>query len=288
MEKLKGSLYVALAAASYGVLASMVKYANIKGVHISILTAGQFFFGLLILFALQLRVKRKMTWVDKRQLLLFGLSFGGTSLFYYLSLLYIPVSLAIILLMQAIWMGVILEIVLKRKFETKKIIGALLAILGTVFAADVFSTDTTLNFTGITYGIMAALSYTCNMYASNEIAVEQSSIKRSFYFILGGSITVTAFWNSSILEHFQLLPFLQWGFVLALFGTILPPLLFTVGMPKIGTGLGGIVSSFEIPVSLLCAYLLLGEELNLLQWMGVLIILLSIVLINLKKKTRTK
>lgn len=284
MEKLKGSLYVGLAAASYGVLASIVKYANIQGVHMSLLTGGQFFFGLLLLYFLQRKEKTTPSPKDKQRLLLYGLSFGGTSIFYYVSLLYIPVSLAIILLMQAIWMGVVLEIIQHKKFELKKILGAVFAILGTLFAADIFDVSTQLDPKGILFGILAAISYTCNMYASNKVAPNAGNLKRSFYFVLGGSLMVISYWNLDLITHFNLYDFLIWGIPLALFGTIIPPILFTTGMPKIGTGLGGIISSFEIPVSLACAYLLLDEKLTTTQWMGVFIILFSIVLINLKKK----
>lgn len=287
MEKLKGSLYVALAAASYGVLASIVKYANMQGVHISLLTGGQFFFGLLILGVLQIREKKRPNIHDRKSMLLYGLSFGGTSIFYYISLLYIPVSFAIILLMQAIWMGVVLEIIQTKKVQIKKVLGAALAILGTLFAADIFNVSTRIHPQGILFGLLAALSYTCNMYASNKVATNMGNLTRSFYFILGGSIAVCAYWNLDLLQHFEWKHFLYWGIPLALFGTIIPPILFTIGMPKIGTGLGGIVSSFEIPVSLACAYYLLDESLNTFQWVGVLIILISIVLINLNKKGRT-
>lgn len=282
MEKIKGSLYVGLAAASYGVLASMVKYANIQGVHISLLTGGQFFFGIILLFLLQWKTKAKTQLKDRKQLLWFGLSFGATSIFYYLSLLYIPVSLAIILLMQAIWMGVVLEIILHKKINYFKLLGAGLAIFGTLLAANLFNVESEINLKGFGFGLLAALSYTCNMYASDKVALSVNNISRSFYFILGGSIAVSLFWNTDLIHHFQLKEFFVWGIPLAIFGTVLPPLLFAVGMPKIGTGLGGIISSFEIPVSLACAYIILGEQLLWSQWLGVVIILLSILLINIR------
>lgn len=282
MEKIKGSLYVGLAAASYGVLASMVKYANIQGVHISLLTGGQFFFGIILLFLLQWKTKAKTQIKDRKQLLWFGLSFGATSIFYYLSLLYIPVSLAIILLMQAIWMGVVLEIILQKKISLFKLLGAGLAIFGTLLAANLFNVESEINLKGFGFGLLAALSYTCNMYASDKVALGVNNISRSFYFILGGSIAVSLFWNTDLIHHFQLKEFFVWGIPLAIFGTVLPPLLFAAGMPKIGTGLGGIISSFEIPVSLACAYIILGEQLLWSQWLGVVIVLLSILLINLR------
>jgi hypothetical protein len=47
-----------------------------------------------------------------------------TSVFYYLAVKYIPVSIGIVLLMQTVWMGVLLEMILKP--QNKKVISVLL------------------------------------------------------------------------------------------------------------------------------------------------------------------
>jgi drug/metabolite transporter (DMT)-like permease len=54
------------------------------------------------------------------------------------------------------------------------------------------------------------------------------------------------------------------------------------GFPSTGLGLGSIVSSLELPVSVLMAYFILSEELIALQWFGILLILAAIVIMNCK------
>ncbi|MFY7815045.1 MAG: EamA/RhaT family transporter, partial [Chryseobacterium taeanense] len=51
-----------------------------------------------------------------------------------------------------------------------------------------------------------------------------------------------------------------------------------------GLGLGSIVSSFELPVSVTMAFALLGEEVVFIQWIGIALILFAIVLMNLPSK----
>ncbi|MEZ2337249.1 EamA family transporter [Mucilaginibacter sp. RCC_168] len=63
---------------------------------------------------------------------------------------------------------------------------------------------------------------------------------------------------------------------MALFGTILPPLLFTKGLPKTGIGLGSIVSSVEIPESILFAHFILNESVTPIQWVGVALIIMAL------------
>jgi drug/metabolite transporter (DMT)-like permease len=55
-----------------------------------------------------------------------------TSVFYYLAVKYIPVSIGIVL-MQTVWMGVLLEMILEKKLpSTKKIVSVIIVLIGTV------------------------------------------------------------------------------------------------------------------------------------------------------------
>jgi drug/metabolite transporter (DMT)-like permease len=74
---------------------------------------------------------------------------------------------------------------------------------------------------------------------------------------------------------------MKWGIVLSLFGTIIPPMLMNAGFPLTGIGLGSIVSALELPVSVLMAYFLLHEQVVFIQWIGIVLIVLAIVLMNL-------
>jgi drug/metabolite transporter (DMT)-like permease len=104
--------------------------------------------------------------------------------------------------------------------------------------------------------------------------------------LLGGLIIVMLISFPSLIEKFNWQIFTSWGIVLALFGTILPPVLFSIGMPKINLGLGAILSSVEIPVSVLMAYFLLHEKVNLYQWSGIILIMITVILMNLPRKDR--
>ena len=76
--------------------------------------------------------------------------------------------------------------------------------------------------------------------------------------------------------------FLKWGIFLALFGTIIPPMLMNAGFPITGIGLGSIVSALELPVSVLMAFIILNETVLTSQWIGIILIILAIVLMNVK------
>ena len=67
--------------------------------------------------------------------MLAGTSLGGTSLFYYLSVQYINVSIAIVLLMQSVvWFSVVVESFINKKLPTaRKVLATIIVLVGTVW-----------------------------------------------------------------------------------------------------------------------------------------------------------
>jgi drug/metabolite transporter (DMT)-like permease len=291
---LKGSVFIALGACSYGMLATFVKMAYHEGYSLAEVTVSQFGIGFIGLFILSLFRKREPAPVIKAsgikgilKLIIAGISLGLTSVFFYQAVQYIPVSIGIVLLMQTVWISVILEMVLHKKLPgLRKIISVVIILGGTILATDMLKQSGNINWKGFGWGMMAALSYTASMYSSNNIELDFPPLKRSLYMIMGGLLIIVLVFHSSLNVKFSYGIFLRWGLLLSLFGTIIPPLLFTRGMPLTGMGLGAIIASIEIPVSIIMASVLLKESVNWLQWMGVMFILFAVVLMNLRKKTQ--
>lgn len=289
---LKGSLLVALGAASYGMLTTFVKMAYAEGYTSHEITFSQMFLGLIGLLIINLLfVKKKSDHSAKPEvrsilkLMAAGTSLGLTSTFYYLAVKYISVSVGIVLLMQSVWMGVVLEAIMTRKRPSGQKLIAVVAILaGTVLATNLLLDSIEVDWRGIGWGLLAAASYTVTITTSNQVSLHLPSLQRSLWMMLGGTLTVSILLSPFLLEQFNADILMKWGLVLALFGTILPPILYTAGMPKINVGLGAIISSIELPAAVLMAYFLINETVNAYQWWGILIILLAVVQMNLPKK----
>ncbi|MDR6370706.1 drug/metabolite transporter (DMT)-like permease [Chryseobacterium bernardetii] len=311
---LKGVLFVGIGASIYGMLATFVKMAYHDGFTTSEVTTSQFVLGLtglLILNFIQtLTSKQKLSMPSSkevRMLLLAGTSLGGTSLFYYIAVQYINVSIAIVLLMQSVWFSVVIESILTKKLpNARKVVSVVIVLLGTVLATNLINMEIELDWHGVFWGLMAAASYTLTMFTSNTLATHLPVFRKSFIMLAGGSVVVFAFLffaqigpmyfdslkslylnftdNTEHIHSFNYSIFPTYGLVLALFGTIIPPVLFNVGFPNAGLGLGSIVSSLELPVSVTMAFVLLGEKVFFIQWVGIVLILFAIVLMNLPSK----
>ena len=293
-NSIKGVVLVALGATSYGMLATFVILAYNEGFTTAEGTSSQFSYGIIGVLFINLfqRIKNKNSAIKANSknilhLMIAGTSMGMTSVFYYLAVKYIPVSIGIVLLMQTVWMGVLLEWFLDKKAPSiQKTLAVLVVIIGTAFAINIFKinfNDTTIDWTkGLFWGLLAAASFTTTMFTANKVALGISSAQRSLFMLLGGAIIVFGFGLYTQTTEFNFEIFTKWGIVLALFGTIIPPMLLNAGFPLTGIGLGSIVSSLELPVSVLMAYFLLNEELQLIQWIGILLIILAIVIMNIQ------
>lgn len=289
---LKGVFLVGLGATSYGMLATFVKLAYQENFTTAEVTSSQFIYGILgmlLINAFQKFKKKddvvKATSTNIVQLMLAGTSLGMTSVFYYLAVKYIPVSIGIVLLMQTVWMGVLLEWFLDKKAPSiQKVISVGVVLLGTALATNLFSKSLDLDWRGIMWGLLAAASFTTTMFTANRIALGISSAQRSLYMLLGGAIIVFGFSIATQVTPFNMAIFAKWGIVLSLFGTIIPPILMNAGFPHTGIGLGSIVSSLELPVSVMMAFMILNETVVFSQWIGIILIILAIVIMNLQLK----
>ena len=288
----KGILFVGLGASSYGMLATFVKLAYKENFTTAEVTLSQFalgILGVLILLAFQ-KMSRPQVIVSVQrksamQLMLAGTSLGMTSVFYYLAVRYIDVSIGIVLLMQTVWMAAVLESILERKLPSiKTVISIVIVLIGTFLATNLQENLQTIDYRGVAWGLASAASFTTTMYTSNRIGTELASSQRSLFMLLGGAVVVVIFGMITQTTPFNFDIFAKWGLLLALFGTILPPILLNAGFPHTGISLGSIVASIELPVSVFMAYLLLSEVVLFSQWMGILLILLAIVFMNIRNE----
>ena len=283
-----------LGATSYGMLATFVKIAYGEGFTTPEVTTAQFVYGLLALLLINVFQKAKkgkeVVKASKKnigQLMLAGTSLGMTSIVYYLAIKYIPVSIAIILLMQTVWMGVLFEMILEKKIpSTQKIISVIIVLIGTALATNLIQSKIELDWHGIVLGLFSAVSFTTTMFTANRVATHVSSPQRSLYMLLGGAVIIFGFAIATQTTPFNFDIFMKWGIVLALFGTVIPPLLFNAGFPLTGIGLGSIVSALELPVSVMMAYFLLNENVNAIQWFGIVLIILAIIIMNVNFKRK--
>lgn len=282
---MRAIIIVFLGAVSYGILSTIVKIAYGEGFTVQEVSGAQFGIGACIMWSIAfIYLKKQLKKVTNRQkisLLLVGITSGLTGLFYYTALQSIPASLAIILLFQFTWIGVLFDAIFNKKRLTKVTIASLLFLLiGTILASGVTSNlSKNIDNYGIFLGLLSAFTYSMFVFFSGKVSEEVPAVLKSTWIVTGGMITVFILYPPNFLYNGSLLNGLWfYGLLLALFGPILPTLAFTYGVPKIGPGLATILGAAELPTVIIASTVILKEDVSVIQWIGILIILVAIAL----------
>ncbi|WP_211751791.1 EamA family transporter [Paenibacillus dakarensis] len=279
-QLLKNSLYVFLGACCFGILSTVVKLAYSKGFEFQEVMISQFGSGWLILLVLMLIFARRTISLKQfGKLALVGICTCLTGVTYYLSLQSIPASIAVVLLFQFTWMGVVIEAIVNKKMPSRPtLISVVILLIGTVLAGGIFGAGSLqLNLKGTLLALAAAFMMALFVFFSGRVETQMSPITRSFYMSCGGLILLTIIFTPKVfLEVSPAQGLWIYGLILGLFGVVLPVLLFALGAPKISTGLATILGAGELPVAVIVSMLVLREHVSMLQWLGVIIILFGI------------
>lgn len=295
----RGIVLVFLGACSFGVLSTFVKLAYKEGFTLGDVTGAQVLFGLVVLWTIVLlrglfRSQSSSTLSrEKLKLVVMGTSTGLVSIFYYKSVQTVPASIAILLLMQFTWMSLVIEALMKRRLPTLLQLGTVaLILLGTALAGRLFSGEfPDFDLVGIGYGLLAAFCYSIFLLINGAVGNQLHPATKSALILTGACVLIFTIFPPVFLINGALTSGLfKWGVVLALFGTVIPPLFYAYGIPKTGLGLSAILSAAELPVAVLMSSIVLGEEVWAVQWLGVALILFAIVLSNIHslRKKRSK
>ncbi len=292
MNKTKGAIAVFIGAASFGILSTFVKKAYDQGFNLGEVTGIQALLGVAFLWITWLLIKniqpqtKHPSQSPKWKILLSGVSTGMVSILYYKCVELVPASLAIVLLMQYIWIGQIIELIFfKVKPQLSQIIVIIAILAGTVLATGMIEEPLeSFSLLGIGYGLLAATAYSVFMIVNGRVGNDYHPIHKSAIMISGALMLIAITLQPiSLLSPEIFLGILPYGLLLSFFGTVIPPLLFAYGMPKTGYSLGAVLSAVELPVAVCMSYLVLHEPVSWIKWLGVLFILLTIFWKNILK-----
>ncbi|MFJ7725286.1 EamA family transporter [Neobacillus sp. NPDC097160] len=287
------ALIVLLGGCCYGALSTFVKLAYTAGFTMAEVTGSQYLMGTLLIWIVALfSKKKKLTLAKIGKLLISGIPLGLTGLFYYQSLQSLSASLAVIFLFQFVWIGSLFEWFFYKKTPTiGKAVSIGILVIGSILAAGVITEGSgQMTWQGTVWGLLSALTYTTFIFLSSTVEKETPAVQKSALFATGGLVTVLLLVHPTALFHLPvLMGVAPYGLYLGLLGVALPPLLFTIGMPHIGPGLGTILTSSELPVAVILSSLVLTEHVSMSQWLGVALIFGGIVAGNIKiSKTKMK
>lgn len=203
-----------------------------------------------------------------------------TSILYCYAMSVLPAPVALTLLFQFTWLGLVWQTVMTRRPPRPlQVASALAIVFGTVFASGVYKTGITgYDPVALLCALGAAVSCSLFVTLSGKVEAPCSSEQRGVIVCAGSvvmSLTVCPDYVVSGVLAQGILPF---AVIAGFFGMLCPVLLFGMGSPHLPAGLSTVMAAAELPAGLLIAMIVLGEPLGVVEWLGVAIILAGVCL----------
>ena len=244
---------------------------------------SQFFIGFVIASLIFLITNReKLSFSGVKTLILAGVFTGLTNILYGQSLNSLPASLAVVLLFQFTWIGLLISSITKRQLPTRmEILSIVILIGGTIPAAGLMDADlSNIPLQGWLWGLGAALCYSFFLYYNGKANAEMNTSNRLVIVSFFAFLMSAAFQSPEIIWNGTLFAEGLWlyGIALGLFGMIIPVFLFSIAIPKVGLGKSSILSAIELPIAVMVSVILLSETVSILQVTGIVIIIIGMTL----------
>ncbi|HJJ36259.1 MAG TPA: DMT family transporter [Methanocorpusculum sp.] len=219
-------------------------------------------------------------------LIVCGISIAMVSTTYLFALQTISASLSVILLFQYTWISILAEAVIKRKMpDTITIISVVILIGATLLAVGLGSIDlSSLDPMGVVFGMLSAVFYAIYIQLIGRLNKGLKPVFRSLILlsiaVVFLSIIFTPFFFTPQFISETLIGEGLWvyGLVLGSLGCAMPNFLFAIASPKVPPQLTTILSSSELPASIICAVIIISEAVTFLQWVGVILLFFGIAL----------
>ena len=274
-------LMIVVASSSYGILSTIVKLSMEQGYTAAEAVTSQYVFGFVLAFILAIFTQRKAPTLDRKgilTILFIGLFTSITGIVYGQALIYLPASLAVVMLFQFTWIGILIDCLIKRRLPVKsEVISLSILFVGTILAAGVIDTDlSSIPMKGWVLGLLSALSFALCIQFNSRPVKGVTNVMRTLLVSIVAVVVVSIVHSPEIIWNGQITGGLwKYGLALGLFGIILPIILFSIAGQKVGGALASILSAMELPVAIIVSVLVLNEPLTTLQIAGIVLILLG-------------
>jgi drug/metabolite transporter (DMT)-like permease len=275
-----GAIYIFISATMYAILPVMTKIAYASGLQPIYLIWLRYLFTFVFLIGLLLFLKRKIILISPL-VVLQGLFFVLSGITYFLCLRYLSAGLSsVIFFTHPAIVAVLAIIIFKEKATPQLIAGLVLAITGIILIAGITG-DSSVNISGrgLMYCVLACLTYAGYILVGQKNVAADFPLSMVSTFSLMGLLSLPLFFHSTpgflvALSPAQLIIVL----LISLFNTVIPIVFLLYGVKKIGASRGSLISSIEPALTIIIAYLALGEVMTMKQLLGSLLVLASIFL----------
>ena len=287
MSLRRGYFYALISALSYSIVAIFAKFALGTGVVPEAITFWQYLLTSAILLVYFLLTDRRLLRPNKDQLWKYAtLGIIGsmmTNFFYYHALTHLSAGLASMLLFSAPFL-INLFFILSglRKIKTIFFLPIGLGLLGNFLALNLLDEAIQISTIGILFGLLAAVFYAfyaifMDLKIKNQNAHQMNMFGTFFGMLASGSYLLLTQPAALIVPSESIV----WLMLNAIFASVIPVYFAYHSLQLIGSDKFSVISTMELPMTLVMAFLLLNERLTPIQLIGMSLVVGSIILLRL-------
>ncbi len=287
-QQTKGFVLVFISAFSFSLLPIFTKLAYALGISPMNLLAWRFITAAIVIWLIAPPLVGRSLFVRKIDLLHFAvqgiLGYGLASIGFFTALTYLNASLVSILLyLYPAMVTLFSRIFFKEHLTVYRIVIILITFTGSLFVTNVFASSTNhVQLPGILFGVLAALAYSFFNLYSQKTTARTHPLVVSTYSLTALSIWFTLLAPRSEFLHINL-KVLGIATIIGVVSTVLPIFTYLSGIKLIGASRAAVISTFEPAFTIVLAFIILGENLTLLQTLGALLIFSGVIALQLEK-----
>lgn len=272
-----GYLYAFLAALLYALVSIVAKHLISGGIHPVQATFYQYVFTVAILGLWILLRKPAGFRCSLRKIGYFALLgiFGGgsTNLLFYSALQYLDAGIASMLLfLHPVFITVFFAVTKIKALKPVNYFCVAIAACGAAIVLDIFTGSLLFSAAGIIFGILSGTTYAFyNIFADLKLKEDEPNVI-NFYACTSAMILtmlMLAFSGIGFEVKATALPSI---FFLSVFSGVLPAYCFFKALQYIGSEKVSVISSVELPLTLILAFIVLKEQMKPFQLFGILLI----------------
>lgn len=297
MKKSIGYLFVVLASISWGFIGVFNRMLAETGVTIwnrmCIRNTGSLIV-VLLLFGL---FRRSVFRIDPRHLPMFFcsgvLGIVGATVTYMSCQMMCSLAVAGILLYLAPTFVVLASAILwKVKLTPRRALSVLIALIGCALVSGIVGGDLTISVTGLLLGVGAGMCYGGYTIFSHYNLQRYDAYTAFFWSIVMAGVVSLLGFNGREMIHVLSQPKGIFGALgLVLIGTVIPFLLYTIGLTAVESGLASVIANVEPVVAALTGVIFYREKLTVWMVLGMALVFVAAALIaqggNQNAKTET-
>lgn len=282
-------LYVLLAAAFWGTAGLFVRTVETQIREMQIVfwrtAISALVFGIIILFKdrFLFKIKLRDLWLficaGLFSIVLFNFS-------YYTTMSLTSLSVAAVLLYTAPFFVVIISLFLfGEKLTFNKSIACIIAFIGCCFVTGLFDSSQKISNKAIFFGLLTGFGYALyTIFGELLIRRGYKTLTITFYIFLCAVVCTLPFINisqtvSCVVTSPEIFTVV---FFMAVFNTVLPYILYTAGLNGVEPSMAPIIATVEPVVATLIGCVVYREAISYLGIFGILLVLSSVVILNLK------